>query len=262
MIGMMTLALALPLDVPTQLSDRALLDQARSAFLRGRNFPDQSPQARAAFAEAGRNYEVLRQRGYQSANLLCSQGNAYLLAGDLPAAILTFHRGLMLAPDNARLRWNLGWARKQVAYRASDPLGKPNPSDGWLRAPPNVVGILAFLFYLLACLGLTHWWVSRQPWLFGVSAVAMAGAVLMAISLDFEFWQRRREMAAPLVLIAKDRVTLHGGDGYSYPVRYATPVYRGVEARRLFERNGWLQIELAGGEVGWVPKDAALVDAP
>jgi hypothetical protein len=35
---------------------------------------------------------------------------------------------------------------------------------------------------------------------------------------------------------------------------------RGVEARLLFARGDWLQIELAGGEVGWVPRRLVLVD--
>jgi hypothetical protein len=37
-------------------------------------------------------------------------------------------------------------------------------------------------------------------------------------------------------------------------------VNRGVEARLLFEREGWAQIELAAGEVGWVPREYLLVD--
>ena len=40
------------------------------------------------------------------------------------------------------------------------------------------------------------------------------------------------------------------------------PVNQGVEARLLFERDGWLQIELSGGEVGWVRAEYAVVDRP
>ena len=46
---------------------------------------------------------------------------------------------------------------------------------------------------------------------------------------------------------------LRAGNGLSYPPRYETPLNRGVEARLLFARGAWLQIELSGGEIGWVP---------
>jgi hypothetical protein len=55
-------------------------------------------------------------------------------------------------------------------------------------------------------------------------------------------------------------VVLRRGNGRSYPPRYPTPLNRGVEARRLFERGDWLQIELSGGEVGWVERAAILED--
>jgi hypothetical protein len=35
-----------------------------------------------------------------------------------------------------------------------------------------------------------------------------------------------------------------------------------MEARLLHRRGGWLQVRLPGGEVGWVPHAAALVDGP
>jgi len=56
-------------------------------------------------------------------------------------------------------------------------------------------------------------------------------------------------------------VMLRTGNGLRYPPRYETPLNRGVEARLLFTRGDWLQIEFAGGEVGWVPREYALVDA-
>jgi hypothetical protein len=75
------------------------------------------------------------------------------------------------------------------------------------------------------------------------------------------------EAARPLVVILDDGVLLRKGDGLAYPPRYDTPLNRGAEARLLFERGGWLQVELAGGEVGWVPRrldqhEYVLVDTP
>jgi hypothetical protein len=59
----------------------------------------------------------------------------------------------------------------------------------------------------------------------------------------------------PLVVVAEDGVLLRRGDGLAYPPRYDTPLPRGAEARLRRERGTWLQIELSGGEIGWVPRE-------
>jgi len=63
------------------------------------------------------------------------------------------------------------------------------------------------------------------------------------------------------VVITADGVPLREGNGVAYPARYDAPLNRGVEARLLFVRGDWLQIELAGGEVGWVPGASTVSDA-
>jgi len=92
-------------------------------------------------------------------------------------------------------------------------------------------------------------------------AVLLLAAMLSAWIIALAREERDREMH-PLVVIARDSVMLRRGNGLTFPPRYETPVHRGVEARLLFERGGWLQIELSGGEVGWVPRDHVLADTP
>jgi hypothetical protein len=63
-----------------------------------------------------------------------------------------------------------------------------------------------------------------------------------------------------VVVIAADGVLLRKGNGPSFPPRFDTPLNRGVEASLLYRRGDWLQIELSGGEVGWVPAGSAVVE--
>jgi hypothetical protein len=62
------------------------------------------------------------------------------------------------------------------------------------------------------------------------------------------------------VVIARDGVLLRRGSSRAFPPRYETRLKAGMEGRLLFERGGWLQVELSGGEVGWVPRSAVVVD--
>ena len=104
----------------------------------------------------------------------------------------------------------------------------------------------------------------RRPLVLGAAAL-VAAALVAAVPLGLWLIEERRDRddrERPLVVIAADGVPLRSGNGPAYPPRDETPLNRGVEARLLFDRDGWLQIRLAGGEVGWVPSAAALIDQP
>ena len=51
------------------------------------------------------------------------------------------------------------------------------------------------------------------------------------------------------------------GNGMSYPPRRDLPLSRGVEARLLYNRGAWLQVQLASGEVGWLARSDVLVNS-
>ena len=104
--------------------------------------------------------------------------------------------------------------------------------------------------------------MSRRTLLLGVAAVAGALSAAAFDHLDVERRHRLDDSNHPLVVVAKDRMELRSGNGKAYPPRYESKLRRGMEARCLYQRPGWLQIELAGGQVGWIPRDAAVLDAP
>jgi hypothetical protein len=245
------------------LTDADVLTQAETAFHEGARLRDRPAEARHAFAEAADRYEELRRRGAASAALFRDQGNAYLLAGDLPRAILAYRRGLRLAPNDGVLRRNLEYARSQVAVTPPGNLGRP-PAEllpPWLPRPaPGLVLALALAAYSLGCLALARWWMLRRRGLFVTGTVALAAAVLLGTA--FEVWttSRRQQEFHPLVVIADDGVLLRRGNGLTYPPRYETPVNRGAEARLLVARSDWLKVELPGGQNGWVPRKYVLLD--
>jgi hypothetical protein len=244
--------------------DDLILSQAEAALadgLRVRGTPDE----RAFFQKAAAAYEELGRRGHRNAALFRNQGNACLLAGDLPSAILAYRRGLRLAPQDKGLQADLTYARDRVAYPSADPFGRP-PVGHWPPWLPRLsawgyVAVIA-CWYGLAWVGLTRWRMTRQGRTLGLALAAFALAALFALGLVFEEWQHHQELLHPVVVIGQDGTFLRKGNGSSYPNRYDTPLNRGAEARLHFARGSWLHIELAGGEAGWVPRSAVLVDQP
>jgi uncharacterized protein YgiM (DUF1202 family) len=93
----------------------------------------------------------------------------------------------------------------------------------------------------------------------GAIACFITAAVFLT-ALVAEELRARDLQTRPVVVITDDGVLLRAGNGLRYPAAYETPLSRGVEARLLFTRGDWLQIELSGGEVGWVPREYALTD--
>ena len=164
-----------------------------------------------------------------------------------------------MSPTDVRLKENLKEARDRVILLEGNPLGHPpdDPRPAWLPHAPRGCFWLGVAIYLVSCLAVARWFMLRQrsALLVAVAALAVAAGVT-ALWL----WEARAEQARPGVVIAANGVQLRKGDAATFPVRHETPVNQGVEARLLHRREGWLQIELAGGEVGWVSTQDAVVE--
>ncbi len=247
------------------LSDPEMLEHAESEFQEGVRLRQAADQARPHFRSAADCFEELRRRGVGDALLYRNLGNAYLLADDLPHAILSYRRGLRLAPNDLLLRQSLAEARERVGYPPSEGLGRPRNEarPPWLPYPrAEWLVIATAISYLLAWVCLTRWRMVRRGRLLAVGLLTLLLAALFSAWLMVHTREEQDQDAHPLVVIAQDGVLLRRGNGTTFPTRYDTPLPRGIEARRLFERGGWEQIELSGGEVGWLPREAVLLDAP
>jgi hypothetical protein len=251
-LSMLLLAAAPP-------SDEELVVRGAEAFERGLARRDQGEKSRALFAEAARNYEELRRRGVRNPLVERNLGNTYLVAGDLPRAILAYRRGLRLAPNERTLKRNLAEARRRVLFLEGSGLGRPAEDlrPGWLPNAPRSLFALAVLAYILLCACLTRWCLVRHGrWLVAAGCALVVGllpAGLLVLDLQMQ-------SARPVVVIAANGVLLRKGNGQAFPPRFDTPLNRGVEASLLYRRDGWFQIELSGGEVGWVPASDAVVE--
>jgi hypothetical protein len=244
------------------LTDEAILERAETAFREGVKAVESTERAKL-FAQTHALYDELRKRGAENPDLFRNQGNAALLAGQLGEAIFAYRRGLRLAPNDRELRANLDYARDRVVYSSADNFAQPAVSlwPTWLpRLTPVQLLVLTFLFYSGAWAGITRWGMTRQKRPLQWAVAALAAAILLATAFVVQSKGVREDSDNPLVVIARDGTYLRKGNHSNYPRSYEIPLNQGVEARLLFVRGDWLQIQLAGGEVGWVPAAAVLVD--
>jgi hypothetical protein len=236
------------------------LTQAQEQMEQGLALQAEPDKARPHFHEAAAHYDRLRRRGFDNPSLFLNLGNAHILADDKPRAIFAYRLGLDRSGHHPRLQENLDYARQFVNYPAGNRGSPTNGGPAWLPRPSTAqLLIVAGLLYVVACIGVTRWLMTRRGSLLALATCCGMLAILAGGKWGWDRWQRERE--TPLVVIAAESVPLRKGNGSSFPPAAEMPtVYRGMEARRLGERGGWLQIEFAGGDVGWVPRDTVLVD--
>jgi hypothetical protein len=239
-------------------SDVDVLAAAERAFAEGVGLKSDAVKARAAFARAAAAYDELWRRGHHNPTLALNQATSRRLAGDLPGAIVAFHDGLAVARHDRALRLGLEDARSAVAYPLDGDLARQcrprlAATIGARMAPAEAFALAGGL-WLVACLAVARYFMSRAGGWLGLAGLAAAAL----LALGGLWWHDAlRADPRPRVVVAADAV-LRKGNADAYPPRLEAKLPRGVEARELGRRGGWVQVELAGGAVGWLPEAAVL----
>lgn len=230
-----------------------LQQDAESAFRAGVEARTTDTVARPHFLRAAEAYARMREAGANNISLHRNEGHARALAGDIPGAILAYHRGLRLDPDDAGLRNGLAYARSQVAYASAEEQQRLTPpTEAWPFAKLVLRRYGLFVLTLLALSGwlsLTVWLTTRrQRWLFAGIAFLVVAAVWTG-ARAYESDQRVNDAAA----VVSRPTFLRQGNGVYYPLRRESPLPAGVEVAIRTQRGDWLQVELADGALGWLP---------
>jgi hypothetical protein len=207
-------------------------------------------------------YDEAWRGGAHNGEFYLQQGNAHLLAGHLPRAILAYRRAERFLASDPRLQENLADARRRVSYPpATTP---PEPDSGpWRLARPVQMRIAIGCYLVGWCL--IGWRLLRSGRGPGWVATTAVGTGFL---LGFDTYRyEQADRARPLAVVAGDRVVLYRGNSEHYPRveinRKEVLVPPGVEARVGATRpNGWVQLRIGTDLIGWVRRDQVLIDEP
>jgi tetratricopeptide (TPR) repeat protein len=241
----------------------ALVGQGESSFYAGVARRDNDALARPLFRQAADVFAELRLGGADSPELHRNEGNALLLSGDLPRAILAYHRGLRLNPDDAELRQALNYARSRVEFPTTEDrsaLAARAESLHWAKYALRRWG-LWFIAGLAAAgwMATVRWRVTREgAWGWAGGAILALAVVVIAGRIE-EFRIRQKESSAAFAVVRRSSM-LRKGDGPSFAPRRDDPLPAGSELTIRQERGNWLQVELSDGSLGWLPREMVAME--
>jgi hypothetical protein len=237
------------------------LADAESAFAEGVALRDDSAKARPAFARAAASYDVLWNQGHRTPELALDRARAHRLAGNLPKCIAALHDGLAVARFSRPLQVELEDARAAVQFPLEGDLAaqcKPKPMSGvGTRMSPADAWFLVGGVWLIACAGAVRFAMTRNVLWLVFAGLCVAGLLTLG-----GFWlnderRRERDESLPLLVLTEDAM-LRKGNAEAYPPRVEPTLPKGAEVRELTRRGGWVQVQIPGGAIGWLPERAVI----
>jgi tetratricopeptide (TPR) repeat protein len=207
------------------------------------------------YSGAVARYEAMRTAGFASGALYFNLGNAYLKAGDVGRAVLSYERAQRLLPRDADVAANLGFARERIGDPAS---AAPATPPLWVRllvplafrAATAELAVAASAAYavVMLLLGLR---VLLPRSRVGLGRGAMAAGMMFALTGSACLYRVYDEALRPhAVVVAKGGVTVRFEPSDGGTAHFTLP--EGALVEVISEREAWEQVVRSDGRRGWV----------
>jgi tetratricopeptide (TPR) repeat protein len=251
MSGLSTLTLALALAAAAPPDDAAARDfaAANDKVLKGE------------FAEAGRLYDALLERGVVNADVYYNRGNAWAGQGRPVDAVVAYERALRLDPAHEDARANLEALRARLAKGVPGPEVEPGAEAAVALADvlrpllaPFPPGPFAWAVVGAELLLAGALWVLRRrptrrgPW---VGAAVVGG---LALLLSGAITAGHQVVRAEPLAVARSKSELRQGPDARFGA--AGWVAPGARVRVVEADGAWRKVQQQDGTSGWVSGEA------
>lgn len=192
---------------------------------------------------------------YTSPSLLYNIGNCHFKLQDHPRAILFYERALLLAPGDADVQANLELARQQIVDRVNE-MPRSSVIDALDRLTgghgPDRWATIAIWAWALAAIAIAAAFLVRRT--MARRTLQVLGALcglfaIIAVMLAALSHPSVRDENAAIIMAART-------DVYSEPQQGGTVLFilhKGTKVFVLQQDQGWYEIGLMNGSVGWIP---------
>jgi tetratricopeptide (TPR) repeat protein len=207
------------------------------------------------YSAAAKLYQSVADKGYESAGLYYNLGNAYFKQQDYPHAILYYERAKKLDPSGEDIDFNLNVANTRISDKI-----EPIPEmfyKRWYKAivlllPVDTWAILSVLSMFTAVAGFVIYLVTSV--LFLRKAGFWTGIILtgFAFIILLLTWSSNRYLYSTNegIVFAATLTVKSSPDENSTDLFV---VHEGTKVLLMDNINGWYEIKIANGSVGWLP---------
>ncbi len=200
-------------------------------------------------------YKSVLQKGWQAPELYYNIGNVYFRKGNLPEAIVFYERAYRLDPANDKIKHNLLFARQfvQDKFEAVPEFFLRR----WWRAvalwcSANTWAVISIVFFIIS-LALGYVFLFSRRVSFRKLGFYFGLVFLLLSILTFSLSISNKSY----FLDSHQAVIMHTTSLRSAPSMESTELYilhEGVEVKILSFNDGWVEVKLPNGTIGWLKK--------
>ncbi|OQY03861.1 MAG: hypothetical protein B6I20_04175 [Bacteroidetes bacterium 4572_117] len=233
-------------------NSNAQADSLYSQILKGNKAYTESEFENAVYI-----YEQVLKSGYTSGELYYNLGNAYYRKGDYTSAILNYERALLLSPNDEDILTNLDFSRNHLQDRIEE-----IPDFflvGWFKTFSNLfsakmwatISIVSFILFLaFAGLFLFSRTIAIRKLTFIFSIIILFNS---AISFVGGYIQNRKQTKHIEAIVFSPSVIVKSAPSDSGTDLFI--IHEGLKVRIRDVDNGWKEIQLSDGKIGWLSED-------
>ena len=206
------------------------------------------------YQQAAEYYQAVIGKGYVSSDLYYNLGNSYFKLNDIPSAILYYEKALKLDPKDEDINFNLSLANSRIIDRI-EPLPEFFLKTWWkqvadLMSPDRWAwaGILLFVAFLfLLAVFLVSGPIALRKTAFWSGLTTLLLSLLFFFMAYHSYREIRQEKHG---IIFTPTVTVKSSPSENSVDLFV--IHEGTKVRLVDKLEGWTQIRIANGSVGWV----------
>ena len=206
------------------------------------------------YGKAVEVYEQLLAAGYRSADLEYNLGNAWQRQGSIGRAILHYERALLLEAGHSEAAKNIEFLRSKNKGEM-EALPPFFLATWWKSARMALgatsMGLLAIVLWWAGFGSLAFWRLRKKSWGFWTGLGLLVVSLLpISLALSRTAFEKNSGQA---ILIQKTAILRSAPNDGSQEVQ---TIPEGIKLVQLTQVEGWWQVRLQNGEVGWLPEQA------
>jgi tetratricopeptide (TPR) repeat protein len=210
------------------------------------------------YQDAIKSYDLVLESGFESAEIYYNKGNSYFKLNDLPSAILFYEKARKLKPNDKDIQFNLNVANSRIIDNIEsvpeiflktwwNNFYNMFSANGWTKI---TIGLfIIFLLFVSIYILSSNRFIKKL--FFGIGVIFFL-STLFSFALSYQKYYYSIEQKEAIVFQAT--VTIKSSPNKNSVDLFV--IHEGTKVYISDELDGWYEIKIANGSVGWLPKSS------